>query len=90
MFGAKKREIIVDEKDVTAVLAAINNNQGLFSNDNKTTGNCGLADDPTKWYVRFYASDRQWGRIAEELSKTGKINVTVTRRGAAELYYTKD
>ena len=89
MFKNKKRELIVEEKNVTTVLDAINRHQGLFSNNNKTTGNCGLASEPTRWYVRFYASDRQWGRIAEELSKTGRFEVTVSKGGTAELYYTK-
>ena len=89
MFNTKKRELIVDEKDVTTVLEAINRHQGLFSNNNKTTGNCGLASAPTRWYVRFYASDRQWGRIAEELSKSGRFEVTVSKGGTAELYYVK-
>ena len=90
MFNQRRRYLIVEEKDVTTVLAAINNHQGLFSNNDKNTGNCGWKDDPAKWYVRFYASDRQWGRIAAELSKLGKIQVTVTPGGATELYYTKD
>lgn len=89
MLNNKKRELIVEEKDVTTVLEAINRHQGLFSNNNKTTGNFGLASAPTRWFVRFYASDRQWGRIAEELSKTGRFEVTVSKGGTAELYYVK-
>ena len=89
MFKNKKRELIVEEKDVTTVLEAINRHQGFFSNNNKTTGNCGWANKPTRWYVRFYASDRQWGRIAEELCKTGRFEVTVSKGGTAELYYVK-
>lgn len=90
MFNNKKRYLIVEEKDVTTVLSAISHNQGLFGNNEKTTGSLGSGNDPAKWYVRFYASDRQWGRIADELSKIGKFSVTVTKGGAAELYYTKD
>jgi hypothetical protein len=90
MFNQMRRNLIVEESDVTTVLAAINHHQGFFSNNDKNAGNCGWAKEPTKWYVRFYASDRQWGRIAGELSKLGKIYVNVTPSGATELYYTKD
>lgn len=90
MLNQKKRDLIVEEKDVTTVLSVINNHQGFFSNNNKNTGNCGWKDAPTKWYVRFYASDRQWGRIAGELSKIGRIYVNVTPGGTSEMYYIKD
>lgn len=90
MFNQRKQYLIVEEQDVTTVLSVINRHQGLFSNNSKNTGNCGWKDEPTKWYVRFYASDRQWGRIAGELSKIGKIYVNVTPGGTTELYYMKD
>ena len=90
MFNQKRRYLIVEEKDVTTVLTVINRHQGFFSNNDKNTGNCGWANEPTKWYVRFYASDRKWGRIAGELSKLGKIYVNVSPGGTTELYFTKD
>lgn len=89
MFNQKKRDLIVEEKDVTTVMTVINNHQGFFSNNSKNTGNCGWKDNPTKWYVRFYASDRQWGRIAGELSRLGRIYVNVTPGGTSEMYYEK-
>ena len=87
MFNDKRRYLIVEEADVTTVLTAINRHQGFFSNNDKLTGNCGWKNEPTKWYVRFYASDKQWGKIAGELSKLGDITVIVAPSGATELHY---
>lgn len=89
MFFHKSRELIVEEKDVTTVLTAINNHQGFFSNTNKHVGNCGWNDDATKWYVTFYASAREWGRTMGDLSKIGEINVKVRPGGKTDLYFTK-
>lgn len=89
MFNQKRRYLIVEESDVTTVLTVINRHQGFFSKSEKNTGNCGWKDDPSKWYVRFYASDKEWGRIAGELSSLGRINVHVSPSGTTELYYTK-
>ena len=90
MFNQKRRYLIVEERDVTTVLMAINNTRGIFSNNDEVTGNCGWKDEPSKWYVRFYASDKQWGRIAGELSKIGTINVHVAPGGATELYFARN
>lgn len=90
MFNNKRRYLIVEEADVTTVLTVINRHQGIFSNNNKLTGNCGWKNEPTKWYVRFYASDKQWGKIAGELSTLGNITVKVTPSGTTELYYKRN
>lgn len=90
MFNQKRRQLVVEEVDVTTVLTAINRHQGFFSNNNKTTGNCGWKDAPTKWYVHFYASDREWGKIAKELCSVGVISVNVTPGGTTELYYNRN
>ena len=90
MFNQKRRYLVVEEKDVTTVLTTINRNQGFFSNHDKNTGNCGWANDPTKWYIRFFASDRQWGKIAGELCETGNITVSVSPGGTTELCYMRN
>ncbi len=89
MFGEKKRQLIVEESDVTTVLTVVNKSRGFFSNTDTLTGNCGFEHDPKKWYVRFWANDREWGRIATELSKTGRIYVSIDQRGGTDLYYTR-
>lgn len=90
MLNNKRRYIIVEEADVTTVLTAINRHRGFFSSTDNITGNCGWKDEPTKWYVRFSASNKQWGKIAGELSKLGNIIVNVTPRGATDLYFTRN
>jgi hypothetical protein len=87
MFNQKRRYLIVEEADVTTVLMTVNQNQGFFSKSDMATGNCGWKEEPTKWFVRFYASDKVWGKIARELTKIGDINVHVAPGGATDLYF---
>lgn len=89
MFYQKRRYLIVEEKDVTTVLTTINRHQGFFSNNNKLVGNCGWAKEPSKWYVRFYASDKEWSLIAGDLAKLGAIAVKVTPGGTTDLCFVK-
>lgn len=88
MFYQKKYSLIVEECDVTTVLKVINQHQGFFSNNNKLVGNCRWADEPTKWYIDFYASTREWGRIVKDLNEIGKIAVLFRPGGAADLCFT--
>lgn len=85
-----RRYLIVEEADVTTVLTAVNRHQSFFGRNDNLTGNCGWKNEATKWYVRFYATDKQWGKIAGELSKLGNITVFVTPSGATELYYKRN
>lgn len=86
----KRRHIVMEEQDVVTVLAAIDAHQTIFSNVSKNVGNCGWANDPTKWFITFYASDRRWGKIAADLSNIGEITVKVSPRGATELYFKRN
>ena len=90
MFNQKRRYLIAEEKDVTTVLTAIDNHLGFLSNNSKVVGNCGWAEEPTKWYIHFYASEREWGKIARNLSETGKINVHVAPSGTTDLYFKRN
>ena len=90
MFNQRRQNLIVEESDVTTVLMAINRNRGFFSSKDVTAGNCGWEKDPSKWYVHFDASDKEWRRITSELCKFGKIYLNVNPAGTTDLYYTKD
>lgn len=90
MFYQRKRCLIMEEKDVTTVLSAINRHQGYFSNDYKIVKNCGWAKDPDKWVVKFNASEKEWGLIATDLSKLGEITVKVKPGGTTDLYFKKE
>lgn len=87
MFYQKRRNLIVEVDDVTAVLDVINQHQGFFSNNNKIVRNCGWETDPTKWVIKFYASEKEWGLMAEELSAFGEIAVKVKPSGITDLYF---
>lgn len=89
MFYQKRRNLVVEEKDVTTVLTVINQHQGFFSNDNKIVKNCGWENDPSKWVIKFNASEREWGRMAEDLHKLGDITVKVKPSGTTDLYFTR-
>ena len=89
MLGGEYRKIIVEETDVTTVLAAINKHQGFFTNADKRVGECGWAEDPTKWFVHFYATSREWGRITKVLAETGEIIIKVAPGGATEMHYVR-
>ena len=85
----KRRALIMEERDVTLALAVINRHQGFFSNNNKIVGNCGWDKDPTKWVVRFYASEKEWGRMAIEMGMIGELSVKVKPSGTTDLYFAK-
>ena len=87
MFIQRRRYMIVEEKDVTTVLTVINRHQGFFSNNNKLVGNCGWAKEPSKWYIRFYATEREWSHMTGDLSKIGEIAVKVTPGGTTDWYF---
>ena len=71
MFKFKKtRQFIVDEEDVMFVLKAVSNCQDWFDG---STGNCGWADEPNKWFVTFRATDKQYVNIIKKLREFGLL-----------------
>lgn len=89
MFYQKRRNLIMEERDVTFVLTAINSHQGFFTNKYKVVKNCGWEKDPHKWMIRFSATEREWGLIAVDLSKIGEITVKVKPGGTTDLCVTR-
>lgn len=83
----KRRNLVVEEKDVTTALSTINRHQGFFSNDNKIVRNCGWAKDPSKWVIQFNATEREWGLMTVDLSKIGDITVKVKPGGTTDLHF---
>ena len=90
MFNHKRHELIVEEKDVTTVIKVINEQYWFFSNTLKRVGACGWSDEPTKWYVEFYASAREFRRAMKNLSELGGISVKVGPRGTTDLYFMRN
>jgi hypothetical protein len=62
----------MDEKEVTAVLRIINQNCGIAP---KYAGSCGWADEPTKWFILFHATKKQYYNIVNELANIGKVEI---------------
>lgn len=85
----RRRNLVVEENEVTTVLSVINRHQGFFSNDSKIVKNCGWAKDPSKWVIQFYATEREWGLMTTDLSKLGEITVKVKPGGTTDLYFTR-
>ena len=71
----ESREFIVEEKDVTTVLTAINQHTKF---QQVSVGNCGWGDgEESKWYVIFDASNKQYGSIVADLSELGDFRLNV-------------
>lgn len=80
----KEREFVVEEKNVMNVLKVINNHLGYLEGQ---VGNCGWAEEPTKWFVVFYATNKRYGNILEELNKMGTFKLTVRPGGKTDIYF---
>lgn len=80
----KDRILIVEKKDVTTVLSVINRRR-IESDYN--IGKCGWANAPSKWFVKFYASNREWESIANDLLKNGTITLHTRTSGTIDLYF---
>ena len=83
----KRHTLVIEERDVTFVLTIINKHQGYFSDDTKIVKNYGLTNDPTKWVIKFNASDKEWKRMTKDLGEFGEIIVKVTPGGTTDMYF---
>ena len=69
MFGftKRRRELIVDEQDLIYILKAINANLHYLDGQ---VGNCGWGDgEESKWFVLFYANNRKFSQIIQDLNE---------------------
>ena len=64
----KKREFLINEKDVTEVISIINKNSIAFFMGMQA-GNCGWALAPECWYIRFPATNKQYVKILKEIAR---------------------
>lgn len=68
---AKRRHVIVDEKDMMSVLKVLDGafHKGRMAiHANMEIGNCGWSGEPNKWFIQFDATDRKWKYIIAEMS----------------------
>lgn len=67
----KRHFLIVEEADVMTllkVLDEIKRGSSLFTvYMDMEIGNCGWAEEPTKWFVHFDVTNKQWRKVIENL-----------------------
>lgn len=91
LFGyviARRRRLIVEEKDMMSVLRAldtVSRSSKLPYAMSMEVGNCGWADEPTKWFVEFDATDRRWKNVIAELKH---VNHKIILKEDNRLYLT--
>ena len=74
MFGFKKQrhDFILEEANITSVLEILNRH---CKDRAYRVGNCGWADYPTRWFVMFHATDKEYAHVVHELMKIGTIHI---------------
>lgn len=77
-YFKKFRELIIEENDLMDVLRVVNLNFGYLDG---SVGNCGWRDEPTKWFITFYANNKKYGRLMNDLNKLGYFKLTVNEQG---------
>lgn len=84
MFGfvKRRREFIVDEKDVMDVLKTINTHLHYLD------GQVGIhewgGDDlviEMKWFIVFYANNKKYSRIIQDLNEIGEFKLSIRPKG---------
>lgn len=80
----KQREFIVEEKDVTTVLNVVNREMWTFD---YRIGNCGWADETTKWFIIFDMNDKHYGNVINDLNDIGAFRLSIRPSGQVDLYY---
>ena len=81
MFGfvKRRREFIVEENDVMDVLKAINTHLHYLDGQ---VGNCGWGDgEESKWFVTFYANNKKYSRIIQDLNEIGEFKLSIRPKG---------
>ena len=69
---ARDREFFVNEKDVTKVIKAIQDNI-LFGAPSLCVGNCGWANRPETWFVMVRLRRKTYNRVLDTLNQEGVI-----------------
>lgn len=64
-FTFKRFHLIMEEGDVISVLKNIQHHHKTIPD--MAVGNCGWADDPSKWFVHFSTSEFKWNLIRKDL-----------------------
>lgn len=64
----KRHYLIIEEKNVMEILKVLDSINKRYVDFRLEIGNCGWADEPTKWFIHFDASNSQWKSIVTTLN----------------------
>ena len=79
-YVAKRRELIVNESDVTGVLDVINNNISIWHQSVRVGKCCNYT-----WYIYVHATNDEWGNLATKLRTGGFKKILHKRKGYSTL-----
>lgn len=81
----KRHVFIVEEKDVTTVLNAINNSSSFCLINDLCVANCGWGDK-SKWFISFYSTSKRYDKILKSILKIGRLSILKRPGGQEDLY----
>ncbi len=65
---AKRRYLVIDEAHLKDVLVIIDRHTPS-RHKTMSIGNCGWANEITKWFIHMNATETTWARIAEDIKR---------------------
>ena len=86
-FFKKFREVVVEENDVMDIMKVFNSTFGYF---NGSVGNCGWKLEPTKWFIQFFATDKQYSEFINDLNRLGCIKLNTEAPGKIYVYFERN
>lgn len=84
----KMHDLILEDNEVLETLCVVNAYQKWYIDQKLAVGNCGWENEPTKWYVNFNATSKQWKHIVNDLTARGYV--LEIRDHSENLYLTRN
>lgn len=81
----KRHVFIMEEKDVTTILNAINHSSSFCLIKDLHVANCEWADS-SKWFISFYSTSRRYDKILKNILKIGRLTILKGPGGQESLY----
>ena len=69
----KRFHLVLDECDVIRTITVINRHHRFYPT--YSVGNCGWADDRTKWFINFTTTIHKWKKMRHELCITRVFDI---------------
>ena len=87
-FVTERHHLVVEEGDVTNVLKQVNAH--CKSKTEIRVGNCGWADDPTKWFVHFTTTRAKWYELVNAMKIVRTWNHETIPKNTIGVVYSTD